>query len=90
MNIAPATSAERRSNDMPVKAVMAATIGTAQKWFDFALYGRRILLLFTVALVAKCPKTRTNAVVDRGAWVRCVPRSHFCQRSLPAGCIGCN
>jgi MFS family permease len=27
------------SNDMPVRAVAAATIGTALEWFDFALYG---------------------------------------------------
>ena len=39
MNTSSAGSAEVPSSAMPVRAVTAATIGTALEWFDFALYG---------------------------------------------------
>ena len=37
MNTSSASSAAVPGNAMPVKAVTAATIGTALEWFDFAL-----------------------------------------------------
>src|SRR6266700_6625078 len=39
MKVTANTLADRSRIDMPVRAVTAATIGTALEWFDFALYG---------------------------------------------------
>jgi MFS family permease len=39
MSTTSARPIEGHSTDMPVRAVAAATIGTALEWFDFSLYG---------------------------------------------------
>jgi hypothetical protein len=50
MKTATDTPVERSSIDIPVRAVTAATIGTALEWFDFALYG-------VVSATAYCSKS---------------------------------
>ena len=39
MSTTSARPTESHGTDMPVRAVAAATIGTALEWFDFSLYG---------------------------------------------------